>query len=135
MSRDIDFQRAKHKLTDNARDAPTQERSDVFNQERASVRNRSEVQPRTAQKQPAVNNGDLLTESNPTELRTDNRQANSSAEPETRGNSDFFSRRRQKHGRGSRSRDIRFPNAAAVINSVSEKQRRRKAAHRSGLQS
>ena len=62
----------------------------VFNQERAGVRNRSEVQPRTAQKQPAVNNGDLLTESNPTELRTDNRQANSSAEPETRGNSDFF---------------------------------------------
>ena len=90
MSRDIDFQRAKHKLTDNARDAPTQERSDVFNQERAGVRNRSEVQPRTAQKQPAVNNGDLLTESNPTELRTDNRQANSSAEPETCGNSDFF---------------------------------------------
>ena len=90
MSRDIDFQRAKHKLTDNARDAPTQERSAVFNQERAGVRNRSEVQPRTAQKQPTVNNGDLLTESNPTELRTDNRQANSSAEPETRGNSDFF---------------------------------------------
>lgn len=90
MSRDMDFQRAKHKLTDNARDAPSRERSSSFNQERADSRERSEVQPRTERKQTSANKNDL---------RTDTVQADNSADYETesrqtvtepRGNSGFF---------------------------------------------
>ena len=99
MSRDMDFQRAKHKLTDNARDAPSQGRSSSFNQGRIDSRERSEAQPRTGQKQTSVNNSNLQTDTTNTDLRTNTSQADNSADYEAeslpsvnepRKNSDFF---------------------------------------------
>jgi len=99
VSRDMDFQRAKHKLTDNARDAPSQGRSSSFNQGRIDSRERSEAQPRTGQKQTSVNNSNLQTDTTNTDLRTNTSQADNSADYEAeslpsvnepRKNSDFF---------------------------------------------